>query len=96
MFFYAESLPGIQLFKDSNGNSRTTWKTTPLMSFWCLSWKDFKYCSGVSIVDYEQINSDWVVRKQKNLGLNTDFSEIESIAFACIVFYQDQFLSIVI
>ena len=38
-------------------------RMTSLMSFWCLYcklWTDFMPCSGVSIVDFEQVNTRWV------------------------------------
>ena len=38
-------------------------RMTSLMSFWCLYcklWTDFIHCSGVSIVDFEQVNTRWV------------------------------------
>ena len=35
-----------------------------LTSFWCLYWTDVKICSGVSILEFEQVNADWEKRKQ--------------------------------
>ena len=43
-------------------NSRST-RTTPLASFWCFQcelWTYFTPFSGVSIVDFEQVNVRWV------------------------------------
>ena len=45
------------LFKVKNKGTRTM----SLTSFWCLYcwlWKEFTHCSGVSIVDFGQVNAD--------------------------------------
>ena len=45
------------LFKVNNKDSRTT----SLTSFYCLyCWTDFIHCSGVSGVDFKQVNTGWV------------------------------------
>ena len=44
-------------------NNKDTGRTS-MASFWCLNcylWTDFTHCSGVSIVDLEQVNAAWVV-----------------------------------
>ena len=33
------------------------------------SWTDFKYCSGVSIVNFEQENAGWVIKFETNVKL---------------------------
>ena len=43
-------------------------RTTSWTSFWrlyCQLWADVAYCSGISIVDFEQVNAEWdyVLRK---------------------------------
>ena len=68
------SKPTFTCSKSTNGNTRTImWnlfnvtnkdtRTMSLMSFWCLYcklWTYFIHCSGVSIVDFEQVNTRWV------------------------------------
>ena len=47
------------LFKVNNEDTRMT----SLTSVWCCYfwlWTDFTHCSGVSIVDFEQVHADWV------------------------------------
>ena len=46
------------LFRVNNRDIRTT----SITSFWCLYelWADLIHCSGVSIVDLEQVNAVWV------------------------------------
>ena len=47
------------LFKVNNEDTRMT----SLTSIWCCYfwlWTDFTHCSGVSIVDFEQVHADWV------------------------------------
>ena len=45
------------MFKVNNKDARKM----SLKSFWfpCYFWTDFTYCSGVSIVDFEQVNVSW-------------------------------------
>ena len=46
------------LFKVYNKHSRTT-----SISFWCLYcylWTNFTYCSGISIVGFEQADAGWI------------------------------------
>lgn len=63
----------IYLFKVNNGNTRTMCenclvnnkgaRATSLTSFWglyCYLWTDFINCSGIPIVDGEQVNAVWV------------------------------------
>ena len=71
-----EEVLSLYLFKVNNGNTRTVCEicskitiktplTTLLMSLWCLYlylWADLTHWSGVSIVDFEQINAGWEVK----------------------------------
>ena len=44
------------LFKLKNENTRTM----PIMSLWCLYcqlWTDFRHCSDISIIDFEELNT---------------------------------------
>ena len=63
----------IYLFKVNNENiwiasnicSKLIIKRTRLTSVWwlprlCYFWTDFKHCSGVSIVEYDQVYTSWV------------------------------------
>ena len=60
---------GIYLFKVNNGSTRAiseicsklTIKTPEL-------WTDFTHCSGVFIVDFEQVNTSWVSFQNPNLN----------------------------
>ena len=48
------------LFKVNNKDTRMT----SLTSYWCLYcylWTNFTQCSGVSTVDFEQVNANWDV-----------------------------------
>ena len=76
-------LVAIYLFKVNSGNSKKNLfkvnnkdtRTTSL--FWCLYcllWKDFSHCSGVSIVDFEQVSDGWV----RTFSLPRTNSSIES------------------
>ena len=60
---------GVHLFKVNNGNTRImigicsklTIQTSE-RSCWCVYswlWIDFTYCSGILIVDFEQVNIGW-------------------------------------
>ena len=47
------------LFKVGNNDTRT-WSLT---SFWCLNrqfWTYFTHCSGVSIIDFDQVNAGYI------------------------------------
>ena len=74
---YVSKIPvGNCMFKFNNRNTRTrceicsksTIKTQErrLVSFWCLYcwlWTDFTPCYSVSIVNFEQVNAGWVIRR---------------------------------
>ena len=53
-------LVGIHLFKVSNRNARTVGEVIEvvLLSL-LLLWTDFIHCSGVFIVDFEQVHAGW-------------------------------------
>ena len=78
-------------FKVNNKNTRTTAVT----SFWCCYcqlWTDFTHCSGVSIVDFEQINAGWVVVKRLLMSQVVIVGEaawifVQIISFTCFSHY---------
>ena len=41
---------------------------TSYWSLYCQVWTDFTYCSGISIVDFEQVNSGMVGARKKDFG----------------------------
>ena len=50
-------------------------RTMPVTLFWscyCQLWPDFTHCSGVSIVDFKQVNTGWIIW-QKRLLSRIDF-----------------------
>ena len=53
---------GIFLFKVNNGNTRTRWKICSKLTN-CLLWTYFTSFSRVSIVNFEQVNADCVLRE---------------------------------
>ena len=46
------------LFKVDNKNTRTI-SMTSFWCFYCLLWTDLKHCSGIFIVDFEQVYGSW-------------------------------------
>ena len=57
--------------------------TNQLCQHYCSIWADFTHCSGVSIVDFEQVNVAWVWKlfrtpiKMQNLLIPYDFRNIQ-------------------
>ena len=61
----------IYLFRVNNGNTRTIWEICSKLTlktercYWLRSGifivnlTDFTYCSGIAIVDFEQVNAGW-------------------------------------
>ena len=94
-FLESDNPAGIYLLKVDNGNTRTmydiclivTTKTPErrqLKSFWCFYcylWIDFTHCYGVSILDFEQVNTGWefpnlTIKQAVKYNHSLDFQKI--------------------
>ena len=74
-------------------------RTTPVASFWCLYcllWTYFTPCSTVFIVDFEQLNADWIgnVFCQMGYTLNkiSNFNPSLLIFYVIVIEYYEEYL----
>ena len=78
------------LFKVHNNDARTA--STLFWCLYCQTWTDFTHSSGVTIIDFEQVNASWDCMKLSLHPSNVDYfvpnlNWLKFFNFRILIFY---------